>query len=108
MFDVYLEPPRVGRPVSPSLAVLVLVNSAGTPSSTTIDQDAHSPSHSLSSLALQSPSSHQGVPAGSTIIQDNPFAPIDNNPFVNMFAPEPSSEASSSRDVSSAESTHVS
>ncbi|GKD62896.1 retrovirus-related pol polyprotein from transposon TNT 1-94, partial [Tanacetum coccineum] len=108
MFDEYLEPPRVGRPVSPALAVLVPLNSAGTPSSTTIDQDAPSPSHSPSSLALQSLSSHQGVPAGSTIIQDNPFAPIDNNPFVNMFAPEPSSEASSSGDVSSAESTHVS
>ncbi|GJY35308.1 retrovirus-related pol polyprotein from transposon TNT 1-94 [Tanacetum coccineum] len=63
----------------------VLVNSADTPSSTTIDQDAPSPSHSLSSSALQSPSYHQGVAAGSTIIQDNPFAPIDNNPFVNVF-----------------------
>ncbi|GJS79377.1 retrovirus-related pol polyprotein from transposon TNT 1-94 [Tanacetum coccineum] len=34
-----LEPPRVERPVSPTLAVPVQVNSAGTPSSTTIDQD---------------------------------------------------------------------
>ncbi|GJV26303.1 retrovirus-related pol polyprotein from transposon TNT 1-94 [Tanacetum coccineum] len=81
---------------------------AGTPSSTTIDQDAPSPSHSPSSSALQSPSSHQGVAAGSTIIEDNPFAPVDNNPFVNVFALEPSSEASSSGDVSSADSTHVS
>ncbi|GJS61993.1 retrovirus-related pol polyprotein from transposon TNT 1-94 [Tanacetum coccineum] len=108
MFDEYLEPPRVERPVSPALAVPVPVNSAGTPSSTTIDQDAPSPSHSPSSSALQSPSSHQGVVAGSTIIEDNPFAPVDNNPFVNVFALEPSSEASSSGDVSSAESTHVS
>ncbi|GJT09191.1 retrovirus-related pol polyprotein from transposon TNT 1-94 [Tanacetum coccineum] len=76
------EPPRVERPVSPSLSVPVLVNSASTPSSTTIDKDAPSP--------------------------NNPFAPIDNNLFVNVFASEPSSEASSSRDVSSAESTHVS
>ncbi|GKF16192.1 retrovirus-related pol polyprotein from transposon TNT 1-94, partial [Tanacetum coccineum] len=52
MFDEYLEPSRVERPVSPALAVLVPVNSAGTPSSTTIDQDAPSPSHSLSSSAL--------------------------------------------------------
>ncbi|GJV89717.1 hypothetical protein Tco_1533655 [Tanacetum coccineum] len=107
MFDEYLEPPRVERPVSPALAVPVPVNSAGTPSSTTIDQDAPSPSHSPSSSALQSPSSHQGVAAGSTIIEDNPFAPVDNNPFVNVFAPEPSSKASSTGDVSSAESTHV-
>nr|GEY27380.1 putative ribonuclease H-like domain-containing protein [Tanacetum cinerariifolium] len=46
MFDEYLEPPRVERPVSPAPAVQVPVNSAGTPSSTTIDQDAPSPSHS--------------------------------------------------------------
>ncbi|GKG31165.1 hypothetical protein Tco_0423653, partial [Tanacetum coccineum] len=93
---------------SPTPVVPVLVNSAGTPSSTTIDQDAPSPSHSSSSSELQSPSSHQGVVAGSTIIEENPFAPIENNPFINVFAPEPSSEASSSRDVCSAESTYVS
>ncbi|GKB41475.1 retrovirus-related pol polyprotein from transposon TNT 1-94 [Tanacetum coccineum] len=38
MFNEYLEPPRVKRPVSPAPAVPVPVNSAGTPSSTTIDQ----------------------------------------------------------------------
>ncbi|GKB70262.1 retrovirus-related pol polyprotein from transposon TNT 1-94 [Tanacetum coccineum] len=107
MFDEYLEPPSVERPVSPSPVVPVLVNSVGTPSSTTIDQDAPSPSHSPSSLALQYPCSHQGIAARSTIIEDNPFAPVDNNPFVNVFDPEPSSEASSSRDVSSADSTHA-
>nr|GEV31469.1 hypothetical protein [Tanacetum cinerariifolium] len=42
MFDEYLEPPRVKRLVSPAPAVQALVNSAGTPSSTTIDQDAPS------------------------------------------------------------------
>ncbi|GJS19865.1 retrovirus-related pol polyprotein from transposon TNT 1-94 [Tanacetum coccineum] len=98
MFNEYLEPPRVERPVSPAPAVPVLVNSVGTPSSTTIDQDAPSPSHSPLSSALQSPSSQQGVVAGSTIIEDNPFAPVDNDPFVNVFSPEPSSEASSSGD----------
>ncbi|GKB50075.1 retrovirus-related pol polyprotein from transposon TNT 1-94 [Tanacetum coccineum] len=55
----------------------------------------------------RSPSSQQGVAVGSTIIEDNPFAPVDNNPFVNVFTSEPSSEASSFGDVSSAESTHV-
>nr|GEU55074.1 retrovirus-related Pol polyprotein from transposon TNT 1-94 [Tanacetum cinerariifolium] len=43
MFDEYLEPHRVERPVSPSPAVQVPVNSAGTPSSTIIDQDTPSP-----------------------------------------------------------------
>ncbi|GJW90360.1 hypothetical protein Tco_0167913 [Tanacetum coccineum] len=80
MFDEYLEPLRVERLVSPAPAVPV--NLASTPSSTTIDQDAPSPSHSPSSSALQSLSSHKGVTAGSTIIEDNPFSPVDNNPFV--------------------------
>nr|GEZ50357.1 retrovirus-related Pol polyprotein from transposon TNT 1-94 [Tanacetum cinerariifolium] len=61
MFDEYLESPRVDRLVSPALAVLVPVNSAGTPSSTSIDQDAPSLCHSPSSSALQSPCLHQGV-----------------------------------------------
>ncbi|GKC08526.1 retrovirus-related pol polyprotein from transposon TNT 1-94, partial [Tanacetum coccineum] len=43
MFDEYLEPPHVKRSVSPALVVQVPVNSTGTPSSTTIDQDAPSP-----------------------------------------------------------------
>ncbi|GJY39881.1 retrovirus-related pol polyprotein from transposon TNT 1-94 [Tanacetum coccineum] len=80
MAPVQLKPLRVERPISPAPEVPVPINSTGTPSSTTIDQDAPSP--------------------------NNPFAPVDKNPFV--FAPEPSSEASSSGDVSSAESTHVS
>nr|GEV80325.1 retrovirus-related Pol polyprotein from transposon TNT 1-94 [Tanacetum cinerariifolium] len=95
MFDEYLEPPRAERPVSPTLAVLVLVNSFGTPSSTTIDQDAHSLSQSPSSSALQSLSLLQGVAAESTIIEDNLFAPVDNDPFVNMFSLETCSESSS-------------
>ncbi|GJS63980.1 retrovirus-related pol polyprotein from transposon TNT 1-94 [Tanacetum coccineum] len=99
MFDEYLEPPRVDRPVSPAPVVPVPVNSASTPSSTTIDQDAPSPSHSPSSSALQSPSLQQGVAAESTIIEDNPLALADNVPFINVFAPKPSSEASSSGDV---------
>ncbi|GKA71823.1 putative ribonuclease H-like domain-containing protein [Tanacetum coccineum] len=107
MFDEYPEPPRVERPVSPAPAVPVPVNSAGTPSSTTIDQDAPSPSHSPSSSALQSPSKHQGVAAESTLMEDNPFAPVDNDPFINIFASEPTSKASSSGDVRSAESTYV-
>ncbi|GKE63973.1 retrovirus-related pol polyprotein from transposon TNT 1-94, partial [Tanacetum coccineum] len=80
MFDEYLEPPHVKRPVFATLAVLVPVNSASTPSSTTIDQDAPSLTE-------------------STIMEENMFAPVDNDPFVNVFASEPSSEASSSGDV---------
>nr|GEU33059.1 copia protein [Tanacetum cinerariifolium] len=95
MFDEYLEPPRAERPVSPALAVQDLVDWAGTPSSTTIDQNAPSLSISPSSSALQS---HQGVAAESTFMEDNPAAPVDNNPFINVFAPEPCSDASTSGD----------
>nr|GEU93314.1 integrase, catalytic region, zinc finger, CCHC-type, peptidase aspartic, catalytic [Tanacetum cinerariifolium] len=107
MAPVQLEPPRVKRPVSPAIAAQVPVILAGTPCSTTIDHDASSPSHSPSSSELQPSISHQGIAARSTIIEGNPFAYADNDPFVNVFAPEPSSEASSSGDASSAESTHI-
>ncbi|GKD56983.1 retrovirus-related pol polyprotein from transposon TNT 1-94 [Tanacetum coccineum] len=42
MFDEYLDPPRVERPVPSATTVLVPVPviSAGSPSSTTIDEDA--------------------------------------------------------------------
>ncbi|GJR78496.1 retrovirus-related pol polyprotein from transposon TNT 1-94 [Tanacetum coccineum] len=105
MFNEYLEPPGVERPVSPTPTVPAPVNSAGTPSSTTIDQDAPSTSHSLSSSVLQSPSLHQGAVAESTIMEANQLAPVGNDPFVNVFAPKPNSKASSSGDVRLAEST---
>ncbi|GJX12207.1 retrovirus-related pol polyprotein from transposon TNT 1-94 [Tanacetum coccineum] len=95
------------QPVSPALAVPIRVNSAGTPSSTTIGQDAPSPSHSPSSWTLQSSSIHQGIATESTLVEENPFAPVDNDPFINIFSPEPTYKASSSGDVSSAESTYV-
>nr|GEV61943.1 hypothetical protein [Tanacetum cinerariifolium] len=101
MFDEYLEPPRVKIPISPASAVPVPFNSTDTPSSTTIDQDAPSLSHSSSSSALQSLSLQEIIAAESTIMEDNPLAPVDNDLFVNVFASEPSSEASSSRDKKS-------
>nr|GEZ73259.1 retrovirus-related Pol polyprotein from transposon TNT 1-94 [Tanacetum cinerariifolium] len=76
------------------------VSLAGTPSSTTIDQDAPSPGILPSSSALQSPSLHQGVAAESTLIKYNPVAPVDNNPLINRFALEPSFDASLSKDES--------
>nr|GEW19715.1 hypothetical protein [Tanacetum cinerariifolium] len=86
-------------PVSPALAVPVPVNSAGTLSSTSIDQDAPSSSHSPSSSALQFPCLHQDVAVESTLMDENPFSPVENDPFINIFASEPTSEASSSRDA---------
>nr|GFC13238.1 hypothetical protein [Tanacetum cinerariifolium] len=99
----------VPNPTDPSYSrVQAPVNSAGTPLSTTIDQDAPSPSISPSSSVLQSHSLHQGVAAEPNHMEDHPVAPVDNNPFVNVFAPEPHSEASLSGNISSTESTYVS
>nr|GEX56853.1 integrase, catalytic region, zinc finger, CCHC-type, peptidase aspartic, catalytic [Tanacetum cinerariifolium] len=54
--------PSVERLVPPSPVIQVSVVSADTPSSTTIDQDASSTSHSLSSSEVQPPISHQVKP----------------------------------------------
>nr|GEY84449.1 retrovirus-related Pol polyprotein from transposon TNT 1-94 [Tanacetum cinerariifolium] len=93
---------------TPAQAVQALVTLAGTPLSTTIDQDAPSPHISPSSSALQSHSLPPGVVAEPHFMEDHNIAPVDNNPFVNVFAPEPHSEASSSGDISSIESPYVS
>nr|GEW84411.1 hypothetical protein [Tanacetum cinerariifolium] len=76
MFDEYLEPPRVDRPISPAPIVLVPVNSAG-------------------------------IATESTLMDKNPFAPVDKDPFINIFSPEPTSAGSSSGDASSANSTYI-
>nr|GEX45108.1 retrovirus-related Pol polyprotein from transposon TNT 1-94 [Tanacetum cinerariifolium] len=86
----------------------VSVTSAGTPLSTTIDQDAPSPHISPSSSALQSHSLPPGVVAEPHFMEDHNVAPVNNNPFVNFFALEPHFEASSSGDISSTKSPYVS
>nr|GEV01253.1 hypothetical protein [Tanacetum cinerariifolium] len=43
----------------------------------------------------------------STLMDENPFAPVNNDPFINIFALEPTSAASSSGDASSANSTYI-
>ncbi|GJS39754.1 retrovirus-related pol polyprotein from transposon TNT 1-94 [Tanacetum coccineum] len=52
-------------------------------------------SHSPSSSAHQSSSVHHGV-ATEHSFEVNPFAATEHEPFVNVFAPDPNSEASSS------------
>nr|GFA71987.1 integrase, catalytic region, zinc finger, CCHC-type, peptidase aspartic, catalytic [Tanacetum cinerariifolium] len=82
---------RSGCPVQ---AVQAPVTSAGTPLSTTFDQDAPSPHISPSSSALQSHSLPPGVVAEPHFMKDHNVAPVDNNPFVNVFALGPHFEAS--------------
>ncbi|GJV47566.1 retrovirus-related pol polyprotein from transposon TNT 1-94 [Tanacetum coccineum] len=74
MFDEYIEPTSVVRLVPPISAAQVPVNHFG-PSGVATD-------HSF---------------------DVNPFASADHEPFVNVFAPDPSSEASSSGGISIAE-----
>nr|GEV54703.1 retrovirus-related Pol polyprotein from transposon TNT 1-94 [Tanacetum cinerariifolium] len=108
IFDEYLEPPRTERPVPPAQAEPAPVNLAGTPLSNTIDQDVPTLSMSLSSSALQSHSLHQGVVAEPNSMEERTDAPADNPPFVNVFAPKPHSEATSSGDISLTDSPYVS
>nr|GEW62851.1 integrase, catalytic region, zinc finger, CCHC-type, peptidase aspartic, catalytic [Tanacetum cinerariifolium] len=108
MFDEYLEPPHTERPVPPAQAEQAPVNSVGTPLSNIIDQDAPTPSISPSSSALQSHSFHQGIAAKPTYMEERTNAPVDNPPFVNVFALEPHSKATSSWDISSTDSPYVS
>nr|GFA04133.1 hypothetical protein [Tanacetum cinerariifolium] len=104
MFDEYLESLCVDRPVSPAPVTGLSCSSSSSScqlsrytSSTAIDQASPSLSHSPSSSALQSPCLHQVITAESTLMDENSFAPVDNYPFINIFATEPTSAASSSR-----------
>nr|GFC17154.1 hypothetical protein [Tanacetum cinerariifolium] len=76
MAPLHLNPPRADRPGSPAQAVQASVTSAGTPLSTTIDQDAPSPHISPSSSALQSNSLPPGVEPH--FMEDHNAAPVDN------------------------------
>ncbi|GJZ00566.1 retrovirus-related pol polyprotein from transposon TNT 1-94 [Tanacetum coccineum] len=106
MFDEYFEPPSIERPVPTAPVPQVPVPLTGTPSSTTIDQDAPSTSHSPSSSEVQPPIIYQGAAAGS-YNEYNPLANAGNDPFVNVFAQEPISAESSSGDSCSADSNQV-
>nr|GFB90345.1 hypothetical protein [Tanacetum cinerariifolium] len=87
MFNEYLEPPRAERPGSPAHVVQAPVTSAGTPLSTTIDQDAPSLHISPSSSALQSHSLPPSVVAEPHFMEDHNVAPVDNNSFTAGFKP---------------------
>ncbi|GJZ08348.1 retrovirus-related pol polyprotein from transposon TNT 1-94 [Tanacetum coccineum] len=95
MFDEYFESSTVDRRVPPAPAAQAPVNPTGPSVSIPIDQEAPSGSHSPSSSDHQSSSVHQGVAAEHSF-EVNPFVAADPEPFVNVFAPDHNSEASSS------------
>ncbi|GJY78245.1 retrovirus-related pol polyprotein from transposon TNT 1-94 [Tanacetum coccineum] len=95
MFDEYFETPTGDHqmpyvPAAPTPAI-----PTGPSVSISFDHDAPSGSHSPSSLAHQSSLVHHGV-ATEHSFEVNPFVATEHEPFVNVFAPDPNSEASSS------------
>ncbi|GKC82203.1 retrovirus-related pol polyprotein from transposon TNT 1-94 [Tanacetum coccineum] len=96
MYDEYFNPPpSVVSPV-PAAAALRPVDLTGTPSSTTIDQDAPSPSTSQTPKETQSPVIPFGV---EEHFHDTEVAHLDNDPFFGVPIPELNFEESPSRDV---------
>nr|GEX95403.1 retrovirus-related Pol polyprotein from transposon TNT 1-94 [Tanacetum cinerariifolium] len=77
MFDKYLEPPSAERLVPPAQAVQAPVNSAGTPSSTTIDKDAPNP-RDISST--ESPYVSQTLHHLNKWSKDHPLDNVIGNP----------------------------
>ncbi|GJR20360.1 hypothetical protein Tco_0968887 [Tanacetum coccineum] len=96
MFDEYLNPPPYVDPQVPAIVAPEPADSTGTPSSTTIDQDAPSISTSQTTPKKPSPVSPIGVEEADHDIE---VAHMDNNPFVEFPIPEPSSEESSTQVV---------
>ncbi|GJT11086.1 retrovirus-related pol polyprotein from transposon TNT 1-94 [Tanacetum coccineum] len=103
LFDELLNPPSsVDRPapevIAPIAEVVAPVPAAstGSPSSTTVDQDAPSPSNSQTTPETQSPVIPNDVEEDN---HDLDVAHMNNDPFFGILIPENDSEASSSSDV---------
>ncbi|GJW20380.1 hypothetical protein Tco_0031002 [Tanacetum coccineum] len=101
MFDEYFTPPG-DRQVPTINAVQVPVNLTGPSVSISCDQDAPSGSHLTSFSDHQSSLVHHGVAAEQSF-EVNPFSAADPEPFVNVFAPDSNSEASSSGVITTTE-----
>ncbi|GJS84293.1 hypothetical protein Tco_0750834 [Tanacetum coccineum] len=96
VFDKFFSPPAsVASPV-PVEEALVPVESTGSPSSTTVDQDAPSPSTSQTTPQSQS----QTIPlCAEEESHDLEVAHMSNNPYFGIPIPETIYEESSSSDV---------
>ncbi|GJY84614.1 retrovirus-related pol polyprotein from transposon TNT 1-94 [Tanacetum coccineum] len=97
MFDEYFNPSGIRQDPIPNVAQDPVIPT-GPSVSISIDLDAPSGSHISSPLDHHSSLVHHGV-AGEQYAEVNPFAAADPEPFVNVFAPDPTSEASSSREI---------
>ncbi|GJS59136.1 putative ribonuclease H-like domain-containing protein [Tanacetum coccineum] len=96
MFDEYFNPPpSVASPVHAIIAPDP-ADSTGSPSSTSVNQDAPSPSTSQTPQETQPPVIPSGV---EEEFHDIKVAHLDNDPFFGVPIPEPISKESSSTDV---------
>ncbi|GJS17272.1 retrovirus-related pol polyprotein from transposon TNT 1-94 [Tanacetum coccineum] len=95
MFDEYFESTTGGPQMPPVPSAQASAIPTDPSVSISFDRDAPSGSHSPSSSVHQSSSVHHGV-ATEHSFEVNPFAATKHEPFVNVFAPDPNSEASSS------------
>ncbi|GJU18015.1 retrovirus-related pol polyprotein from transposon TNT 1-94 [Tanacetum coccineum] len=102
MFDEYFNPPGIRQNPIPNVAQDPVIPT-GSSVSMAIDLDAPSGSHTSSPLDHHSSSVHHGV-AGEQYAEVNPFAAADHEPFVNVFAPDYNSEASTSGETTIPES----
>ncbi|GJU26747.1 retrovirus-related pol polyprotein from transposon TNT 1-94 [Tanacetum coccineum] len=96
MFDEYFETPTGDHQMPPVPAAPTSDIPTGLSVSISFDHDAPSSSHSPSSSAHQSSSVHHSV-ATEHSFEVNLFAATEHEPFVNVFAPDPNSKASSFR-----------
>ncbi|GJY73273.1 retrovirus-related pol polyprotein from transposon TNT 1-94 [Tanacetum coccineum] len=96
MFDEYFNPPpSVASPI-PIVVAPEPADSTGTPSSTTNDQDAPSPS----TLKTPQETQHPVIPSSvEEEFHDIEVAHLDNDPFFGVPIPEPNSKESSLRDA---------
>ncbi|GKF59854.1 hypothetical protein Tco_0176640 [Tanacetum coccineum] len=103
LFDELLTPlPNIDHPAPKVITPIIEVvapepaASTGSPSSTTVDQDAPSPSNSQTTPETQSPIIPNDVEEDN---HDLDVAHMNNDPFFSIIIPENNSEASSSSDV---------
>ncbi|GKA78551.1 retrovirus-related pol polyprotein from transposon TNT 1-94, partial [Tanacetum coccineum] len=102
LWKLLTPPPSVDHPAPEVIALIVEVvasepvASTDSPSSTTVDQDAPSPSNSQTTPETQSPNIHNDVEEYN---HDLDVAYMNNDPFFGIPIPENDSEASFSSDV---------
>nr|GEZ78372.1 hypothetical protein [Tanacetum cinerariifolium]GEZ79743.1 hypothetical protein [Tanacetum cinerariifolium] len=96
LFDEYFNPPPSVASLLSAVVAPEPADLSGTPSSTSIDQDAPSPSTSQTPQESQSPVIPFNVEEQLYEIE---VAHLDNDPFFGVLIPEPKFEESPSMDV---------